>query len=249
MIVAAVILLANSATHRGVPQYPSLRSQPDPSLSGTVAYVTTGSCIEVVSASGSRAKQVLCLQGAEQQKGGPAATKLIGPQLVWRADGRLEVTMFRMSMSGHGEAPTYSAGWQKVIDVRTGAVQQTPTADLPSTWDTSTRPTVGPAGQRLIVTNARDGSGKVSITLTQAGHADRTLLSAHGPGEYTYHLYSAFWSPDRQWIAADDGRILILTLGDPVVTRVLADDLASGGFNEDPARSNFAITAADVLGR
>lgn len=246
MLAIALLLLANNPSRRAVPQFPSLRSSPDLSLVGTVAYFTTNSCIDVVSASGEFSKQVLCLTAADTQKPQQAGLKLIGPQLIWRPDGRLEITMFAMT-KGDGKEPSYSAGWQEVVDVRTGAIERTPTTHVPNTWNTSTRPTNGPSGQHLTVENASDGSGKVAIILTQPGRPDRALLSTQGPSEYTYHLYSAFWSPDRKWIAADDGRILVLTLGNPVVVRVLADNLASGGFNDDPARANFAITTANLL--
>jgi hypothetical protein len=36
---------------------------------------------------------------------------------------------------------------------------------------------------------------------------------------YSYDLHAAFWAPNWQWIAVDDGRILIITPGAPPVTR------------------------------
>lgn len=250
-VVAIITLIAVFAgtSHRTRPQFASLPAHPDASLHGTIAYFGTDSCVTVVSASGRFAEQPLCLTSTEMQRSPSAGSKLIGPQLVWRTDGRLEVTMFTMAFADKGQPPTYSAGWQKVIDVRTGAITQTPPAGVPQTWNLTTRPANGPAGATLMVQNSSNGTGKVTITLTQPGRPTRTLLSAQGPGEYTYRLYSAFWSPDRQWIAADDGRILLITPGSPPVTRVVTDQLASGGFNDDPRRSNFAVTSADLLGR
>lgn len=245
VIIAAFLVFGGS--HHAVPRFPSLTAHPDPSLHGTVAYFTTHSCVEAVSASGRFSKQVLCIAPDDVRKP-QADSKPIGPQLVWRADGRLEVTMFRMSIAGKGRAPTYSAGWQKVVDLRTGAVTQTPAADLPRTWNTATRPTTNGSGQTVSISNSPAGTGKITITLTEADGRQRTLLSAQGPGEYTYHLYAAFWSPDGQLIAADDGRILIITPENPAVTRVLVERPASGGFSEVPARANFAITTADLLG-
>lgn len=242
-VVAFVVFVGGVAQH-GQPRFPSLAATPDPSLHGTVAYFGTNSCVHVVAASAQSGKDVLCIKPGEL----PAPqsdSKLVGPQLVWRSDGRLEVTMFRMSV-GKGRAPTYSAGWQQVVDIRTGAVQQTPTADLPNSWNTTTRPTTNARGQTLSIYNS-SGTGKIRITLTEADGTSRTLLSAQGPGEYTYHLYSAFWSPDGQWIAADDGRILVVTPGNPAVTRVLVDQMPNGGFNDTPAISNFAVTSADLL--
>jgi hypothetical protein len=78
------------------------------------------------------------------------------------------------------------------------------------------------------------------------GHNEsRTLLSAQGPGEYTYRLGAAFWAPNWQWIAADDGRILIITTGHHPVTRVLTAESSQGAFDAQLAR--FAVTGANIL--
>lgn len=246
-LVVAFVLLIGGVTGHGEPKIASLAAHPDPSLHGTVAYLGTDWCVRVAAASGRSSRQVLCIGPAERLEP-RGKTKLVGPQLVWRADGRLEVTMFRMSV-GKGEPPRYSAGWQKIVDVRTGAVEQTPAADLPSSWNMSTRTTTNPRGEKLSIYNSPSGTGRIEITLTGANGVRRNLLTAQGPGSYTYHLYSAFWSPDWQWIAADDGRILITTPGTPAITRVLTDQAASGGFNDDPAIANFAVTSADLLDR
>jgi len=50
-----------------------------------------------------------------------------------------------------------------------------------------------------------------------------------------------------------DGRILVITPGDPSVTRVLTDetregrDSPAGLTGEDPRLASFAVTAADIL--
>lgn len=245
VVIALFVIFVGGLGH-SQPKFPSLATTPDPSLHGTVAYFGTNSCVRVVAASGQPAKDVLCIKPGTLSAP-QAGSKLIGPQLVWRSDGRLEVTMFSMT-AAKAQAPTYSAGWQQVVDVRTGTVVQTPSADLPNSWNTTTRPTTNPSGQRLSIYNS-SGTGKIKITLTEADGSSRVLLSAQGPGEYTYHLYSAFWSPDWQWIAADDGRILIITPGHPAVTRVLVDQMPNGGFTDTPAISNFAVTSADLLPR
>ena len=66
----------------------------------------------------------------------------------------------------------------------------------PNTWQGGT------AGQAM---NAADLQGMIA--------------ALQGPGEYTYGLGAAFWAPNWQWIAADDGRILIITTGHPTATR------------------------------
>jgi hypothetical protein len=61
-------------------------------------------------------------------------------------------------------------------------------------------------------------------------------------------LYSAFWAPNWQWIAADDGRILIITTGHPSVTRVPTGESSQVTFGgDDPRPARFAVTDADIL--
>jgi hypothetical protein len=106
-----------------------------------------------VAAAGVPSKNVVCL-GVLQLDAAKAAVvgkEMNAPQLVWRADGRLEVTGFAMPVGPDtkGKAPVYKALWQKVVDVRTGAVEDVRAADLPSGPNLTTRPTTGPSGQQL----------------------------------------------------------------------------------------------------
>jgi hypothetical protein len=85
------------------------------------------------------------------------------------------------------------------------------------------------------------------VTLAQGAQV-RTILSAQGPGSYTYGMIAAFWSPNYQWVAADDGRILIITTGAHPVTRVLTSasrQVTFGG--DDPRISRFAVFPTDIL--
>jgi hypothetical protein len=227
------------ATQRGsVPSFPSLEETPDPALHGTVAYLADGNCIRIVSAGGGPSRQVLCLPGQDVA----VAEKLgkeQGPQLVWRPDGRLEVTMFRMT---DPPGPGFDPGWQKVVDVRTGTVEDVPAVAVPSTADRTTQPTTSADGRRLSWTSDA-ASGRIRVLLHDHG-TTRTLLSARGPGVYTYGLQAAFWSPDGSWVAADDGRILVIT-PDDAVTRVLVTPADSGFGGDGLAR--FAVTGEDVL--
>jgi hypothetical protein len=50
-------------------------------------------------------------------------------------------------------------------------------------------------------------------------------------------------SPDFTWIAADDGRILIIDPTDPATTWVLTDD---AGITIDERFDRFAITAQEI---
>ena len=228
------------------PNFPSLAEHPDAALHGTVAYFEGHSrCVWLVAAAGQPSKQLLCLPPMDMAKAAQLGAKETDPQLVWRADGRLEVTVFRAAMR-QGEPPALRAGWQKIVDVASGAVEDVPAADVPSAPNLATRPTVSPAGQRI--TAASDPEfGRIKVMLTDAS-GTRTLLSAHGPGKYTYGLNAAFWAPNWNWIVADDGRILIVTTGEHPTTRILTDRASSGGGAQgDGQFSSFAVTSADVL--
>jgi hypothetical protein len=253
LAVIAVVVIAGVLVARDViessfdrPSFPSLAEHPDPSLHGTVAYFDGQSrCVLMVAAAGSPSKQVLCLPPMDIDKAVALGAKETDPQLVWSADGQLEVTVFRAAMR-KGEPPAYGAGYQKVVDVRSGAVRDTPTADVPGAPNLTTRPTTSPDGRR-ITTSSDPEFGRIEVRLTE-GDRTRTLLSAHGPGKYTYGLDAAFWAPNWGWIAADDGRILIVTTGAHPTTRVLAEPTEGGGAGGDDARfASFAVTADDLL--
>jgi hypothetical protein len=125
--------------------------------------------------------------------------------------------------------------------VRTGKIEDVPAAKVPSQPNRATHPVVSPAGQRIRWTS---DNGRVTVTLT-SHYRSRTLLSVQGPGEYTYGLGAAFWAPNWQWIAADDGRILIITTGHQPVTRMLTSQSSQGAFDANLAR--FAVTGASLL--
>lgn len=220
------------------PSFPALAEQPDPSLHGTVAFLDdSAGAVTVVAAAGAPSRVVYrlpALDPVEAERLG----KPVGPQLVFRDDGRLEITMFRMTKV---PGPGYLPGWQKVVDVRTGEVVDTPAADVPGTPVTG-RPTVNAAGDRLVSSSAQDG--RVSVTLVTATGSRRTLLDVKGPGEGTYRLNTeAFWAPDGRWLLVDDGRILVTVPADPPVTRVLT--AASTRIAFDGQR--FAVTGLDLL--
>ena len=123
-VVVAVVLVAvqlfQVATWQR-PDFPSLAGNPDPSLHGTVAYFSDSTnCVRIVAAAGRPSKEVYCLP-EQDVKTAEKLGKEQGPQLVWRKDGRLEITMFRMT---DPPGPSFEPGWQKVVDVRTGEVEE-----------------------------------------------------------------------------------------------------------------------------
>lgn len=249
VIVAFILGVGAGLFHpnegRALPSFPSLAAQPDRSLHGTVAYFANDSgCVRIVAAAGQPSKDVLCIPQQELAVKPAKGGKPAGPQLVWRSDDRLEVTMFFWTPVA-GKQPTYTGSWQKIVDVRTGKVEDVPAAQVPSTPNTTTQPTVSPKGER--VSYSLDGStGRAKVTLTDTT-GTRTLLSVHGPGEYTYSFGPVFWAPNWQWIAAsDDGRVLVITPGNPSVTRVLVTG-SGGGAGGGTAGPAFAVTGANLL--
>ena len=215
LVTGLAIVAFHRREARPLPTFPSLAEHPDQSLSGTVAYYASDTrCIRIVAAAGAPSKQVWCLP-LEGPSTWVKVGKPVGPQLVWLADGRLEVTMFRMKPTkGTKSAPPLTAGWQKIVDVRSGEVEDVPASKVPSTPNESTQPTVSPHGERIRWTE-NASTGQATVTLTTAT-GTRTLLSVHGPGEYTYQFGPAFWAPNWQWIAAsDDGRALVITPTNP----------------------------------
>jgi hypothetical protein len=244
LVTVVVGVLAARDAGREVPSFASLAEQPDTSLHGTIAYVDVRTrCIHLVAAAGRPDRRLWCLPPMDVDKA-VALGKEQGPQLVWLPDGRLEVTMFRMT---DPPGPGFRAGWQKIIDARTGAVEDVRDADAPAAPDLGTHPTTRPDGARITTSSDRE-TGKVEIMFTDAEGVRRTLLSARGPGGYAYGLSSAFWSPDGRWVVADDGRILVVTVDDPSITRVLVTATEGGPFGgDDPRLARFAVTADDIL--
>jgi hypothetical protein len=246
VVVGVGFMVGHVREARPLPTFPSLAEHPDPSLHGTVAYYADDTrCIRLIAAAGTPSRDLWCL-APEGPSTWVTTGKPVGPQLVWRPDGRLEVTMFRMKPTKDTKsAPPLTRGWQKVIDVRTGAVEDVPTADAPETPNLATQPTVNAQGEQLR-TNFDAGTGKAEVTIiTRSG--TRTLLSVHGPGEYSYGFGPVFWEPNGKWIAAtDDGRILVIDPRDPATTRVLATG-TGGGAGGGTAGPTFAVTTEKLL--
>ena len=226
------------AYNRPNPVFPSLADNPDPSLQGTVAYYDIStSCVRMVAAAGQPSRDVLCL--SEDETFNPNQDTF-GPLLAWLTDGRLQVTMLWW-----GERQPESAaspGWQQIVDVTTGAVEEVPEAEVPDTLPGTTEPAPGPNGERIEVTS---GGGHVEIVLTDAT-GSRTLLSTVGNTEYTIKVPPT-WSPDGRWIVVENGpgEILLITVEDPAVTRILTTNAMSWlGWS---GRTSLAVTGANLL--
>ncbi len=201
-LTSFVVFAGRSGVFRPVPTFASLRTHPDATVVGTVAYSVVGvvsagdkkTCVEVVAAGGGVPQRLFCVSW-DKKKG-------VEPALRWLADGRLEA---RSQDANH---------WGKVVDVATGAARDV-------TW---TRPSgpgtgVGPQGQ---VVEAHTSAGTLRVTMRQ-GDLTRTLLSVGVPPEY--NLSSPQWSPSGRWFALVDSasRVLIVTTGATPRVRFLVD--------------------------
>jgi hypothetical protein len=216
------------------PSFPSLEEQPQAQFSGTVAYYSDSSgCVRIIAAAGGPSKDVYCIPDepieSKEEKGKP-----IGPHLAWLPAGRLSLTMYRMP---DAPGPEVLPGWERIVDVRTGAVEEVPEADVPQTAPVIDHITVSPEGARVTTVSA---DGAAIISLTQGGQT-RVLLDVSGDPR-SYRMAPAYWSPDFTWIAADDGRILIIDPTDPATTWIVTDDART---TADERFDRFAITTEE----
>ena len=237
VVVGFFVIRDLIAFGRPAPEFPALADAPDPSLHGTVAYFAMvgdpktqiqSGCVRVVAAAGAPSRDVLCLESSGLDT---------GPELAFLPDGRLQVTMF----SWPTEQPLVVA-WQKIVDVRTGQVGDVPADRLPSA--PSPLPSgVSPAGETV---GATSGGGHAEVVLTDAEGFPRVLMEASVSPEYQIR---ATWGAGAEWILADDGRLLVVTLDDPATTRVLVAERGGvGGYGStDPLLVTFAVTDADLL--
>jgi hypothetical protein len=217
------------------PSFPSLQDEPQAEFQGTVAYYSDSSgCVRIMAAAGQPSMDVYCIpeepQEVKEEKGKP-----LGPHLAWLPDGRISITMYRMTAV---PGPEVLPGWQRLVDVRTGAVEEVPEADVPQTAPVIEHPTVSPTGAEL--TTVSEGGAAV-ISLTQGGQT-RVILDVTGDPK-SYRMAPAYWAPDFTWVAADDGRILIIDPADPATTWILTDDART---TADERFDRFAITAEEI---
>ena len=202
VIGAFIVFGGSSGVFNKMPTYPSLRAQPDPAISGTVAYSTLGvatpqgkkSCVEAVAAGGGTPVQLFCVNWGQK--------KTMAPVLRWLADGRLDATS---QDSDH---------WRKVVDVAKGSVFDVTWA-APGTGTSE----FGPQGQ---VVEWYVSLGTLTLRMS-TGATTRTLLSVDVPPEYS--LSSPQWSASGAWFTVVDSaaRILVVTTGATPSVRYLAD--------------------------
>ena len=236
--VVGAIALVMSTLLRPDPTFESLALVPDPSLSGTVAYFDDDSlCVRAVAASGQPNREVYCLE-SQQPSAAEKEGKDVGVDIEWLPDDRLQLTLYRMDTQT--PQPVFEPAWRRIVDIRTGEVEEVPAAQFTGVVPERECITVSPSGQQLVTES--DGGHAVVKLIDDTG--ERTLLDVRGNPE-TYGIDQACWAPNFQWVATNDNRLLVITLGEPPLTRALTPPMTT--FYGYDALSWYAITSANLL--
>ena len=88
-----------------------------------------------------------------------------------------------------------------------------------------------------------DNVKEAAVQAIKRGETKYTAVD--GIPEGAYWVSAAFWAPSGDWIAVDDGRILVVVPGAEDEIRVLTDASSQGGFEGELSR--FAVTDQDLL--
>lgn len=210
------------------PSFPLLTDDPDPALRGTVAWVdTTDNCVKAISASGSARRELYCIEGGDITG---------GVVLAWLPDGRLEMTLYEWPMPA-----SIRAVWRKVVDVGTLTIEDASIEGVPNTPPAPAQPAPTPEGAEVVVT--ADG-GRLTIALDDEV-GSRVLFDGEGAPDYGTEPFPPIWSPDWEWILVNDGRLIVVTVDDPPVARILVEDTSSWTSARIPG---VAVTGEDLLG-
>ena len=222
------------------PEFPELASSPDPSLQGTIAFISgpgspvtvgTGpeakmekrSCARIVSASGGTPRDAVCWPMTEREIA----------SVVWREDGRLRVTVFDPPVGKEQPVPV----WGRIYNPTDGTLEPVANDELPTDAFPEPAPLESADGQILSI-SGRDGSVKIEVS-DDAGSRTVFEVRDSNPG---FGIYSGpEWSDDSKWFVFFDGeRLLTTTVAAPGITWVLADNV-SGSIADFGAQS-FAMT-------
>lgn len=180
---------------RPFPEFPSLKKNPDTSLSGTVAFFDSfpDNCLHIIAASGGNSRKVKCLDG-EMAK--------------WLPDGRVQVTSY-------ANRDKDSDDTRVIVDVETGTMTSAPAESIPP-WSDIAR-VLGPNGEQVRTVSER---GVITLYLRDAS-GERELFSVGAPTSYT--LDHPSWSPTGEWFVVKDGldRLLVITTDTTPSVRVL----------------------------
>lgn len=224
VLVAVVTVVVAIFGVRRPPEFPLLGEQPDPTIPGTIAYVSNepdgATCVHALPASGSEAP--VELHCAEVRHGWIE-------RLAWTESGDLVMTGSGLRSDPHAQE-------MLVVSYPEGSVLDQTNVDHLAHLD---EPVERPDGLRVFVRGDRHGD-TVSVVVSDDGD-ERTVSEIATDGRY--ELRSARWSPDGEWIlvADSEGRLLVVGVdgGDP---RVLLES------EDDPWRWQEAFVAWHVPG-
>jgi len=202
-VIAAVVsgaILLFGVKH--VPSFPDVADQPEPAVTGTIAYLSwgeAGPCLHVrAAAAAPEAERVRC---ALDQPG-------VGG-FAFRPDGTLAV--YSYGPAGTTETvldpDSLHVVSEQVLPAGTKAVEG---------W--ASRDDRNADGVRAVVERRGEGSWRV---VARSGDSERELLATEGPDDYW--VGDAWWSPDGRWVLVTDSerRVLLLSGDGGGDTRVL----------------------------
>lgn len=240
IVAAAAVVIAAVAIILTVglvplPELPSLADDPDPALTGTVAYVHgtyDDACIALIPAGGGEARDAWC---------GTQAPDVI----AFTPEGLLVV-------SGWFESPMQPEGpTLLVIDPRTGAEVDEIRLDgrIPGSWPPER--TLRDDGA-LLRTGSRD-PGVAELRVSVPGGSADTIAQLQGPRDYAF--VEAQFSPDGSWVLAVDsrGRLVIVGADGTPEARLLAETdgdrwLATRVAWWIPDSATYTVDPADLAG-
>lgn len=201
-VAGTVVIMITGVRH--VPSWPTLRESPLGGVPGAIAGIRhddTGACVVVVSPVG----------GDERELGCDAASRSYVDLVTWTHDGELR-------------AITYEAGGPMTgtFDPTTGELRSVVADDL---FDERQPVIPGSDGHRDsdgARVGASSDDGDAAITVTTADGQSEEILSVRGPRDYS--IWQAWWSPDGQWVLAEDSeqRLLLVRASGEHEVRVVA---------------------------
>jgi hypothetical protein len=202
LVLAVVLVVVLVFGVIPLPDYPSLADHPDPSIPGTIAFVSddAASCLGVVPAGGGDVRELRC---GSIETSTPA----------WTTDGLIATLDFTSAV------PRYL-----LLDPMSGQVVDTVDTDSKSPEPLVTESqTTRSDGAVLITENSR---GVATVEIRAPNEPARVLITANGPRDYRFDV--ATWSPDGAWVLVVDseGRLLIVNASGDPTPKVLVTNAA-----------------------
>lgn len=201
--VALIVIVVGVVVAFGLepyPELPSVAEQPDPPVTGRLAYVeyemAGGACLHVVEG-----------DGADEELGcGPG----YDGEIYWVDDGQLGVRSYR----------EFDSSTVDVLDVATGELVDELELEGPGPVPGLER--TSDAGDRISI-DVR--TGLATVYVTPEGGEREVVLEVDGPTGYTF--VDVGWTDDGRWIAALDtiGRVIAIDGSGGAEARIWATDI------------------------